>query len=125
MLKRDWLDPIRFQQVFWNIFSNAVKFSHRGGTIEVALRRSPAALELAVTDHGTGIEPAFIESIFEKFSQVDASDSRQRGGTGLGLAISKELVERMHGSIGLASSPDEGSTFYFELPIATDDYSGA
>jgi signal transduction histidine kinase len=73
-----------------------------------------------VRDRGPGIPEAFRDVIFEKFSQADASDSRQRGGTGLGLAISRELVERMGGSIGFESVEGEGATFYFDLPIATE-----
>jgi signal transduction histidine kinase len=119
------VDGLRLLQVLANLLSNAAKFSPSGSTVRVRVRLGEAVVRVEVSDHGPGIPESFRESIFEKFSQVDASDSRQRGGTGLGLAISKELVERMHGSIGLASSPDEGSTFYFELPIATDDYSGA
>jgi two-component system, OmpR family, sensor histidine kinase VicK len=72
-----------------------------------------------VHDQGVGIDDEFRTRIFSKFSQADASDRRQKGGTGLGLAISKELIEHMHGCIGFDSAKDQGTTFWFELPINT------
>lgn len=119
------VDSQRLLQVLANLLSNAAKFSPKDSFVSVRVSRSSTRVRVEVSDDGPGIPQSFHESIFDKFSQVDASDSRQRGGTGLGLAISKELIERMDGTIGLASRPGEGSTFYFELPLAANDYSGA
>jgi signal transduction histidine kinase len=73
-------------------------------------------VRVTVTDHGPGIPEEFRDRVFQKFSQADASDSRAKGGTGLGLSISKAIVERFGGSIGFDTSPDQGTTFYFDLP---------
>ena len=74
-------------------------------------------MRILVSDQGPGIPADFTARIFKKFSQADASDSRQKGGTGLGLAISKELIERMGGTIGFVSESQRGSTFWIELPL--------
>jgi DNA-binding response OmpR family regulator len=78
-------------------------------------------VRVEVTDHGLGIPAEFRSRIFQKFSQADSSDTRQKGGTGLGLSITKELVERMGGRIGFDSVEGQGATFYIELPIVTPD----
>jgi signal transduction histidine kinase len=74
-------------------------------------------VRVEVRDHGPGIPAQFRDRIFQKFSQADSSDTRQKGGTGLGLAISKELIERMRGSVGFESEEGRGSCFYFELAL--------
>lgn len=113
-------DGDRIIQVLTNLLSNAVKFSPRGSTVwlSVAQRQSPHlnAVLFKVQDQGRGIPADKIESIFERFHQVDASDSRQKGGTGLGLAICRSIVEQHGGQIWVESVLDEGSSFYFTLP---------
>jgi len=111
------VDSQRLSQVLANYLSNAAKFSPTGGTVEVSvIRIEDNWLRIAVQDHGPGIDNAFRERIFQKFSQADSSDTRQKGGTGLGLAITKELVERMGGRVGFDSTPGQGASFYADLP---------
>lgn len=111
------VDAIRLQQVLNNLLSNAAKFSPQGAQVEIAVHRRDGKVRVEVIDHGAGVPAEFHERIFQKFSQADSSDTRQKGGTGLGLAISKELIERMHGVIGFDSTPGQGACFYFELPL--------
>jgi PAS domain S-box-containing protein len=100
-------DTARLQQVVWNLLSNAVKFTPEGGEVAVRLARVPAGVELQVRDTGIGIPPEFLPHVFERFSQADATRTRQHGGLGLGLAIVRDLVE-LHGGTVRAESPGEG-----------------
>lgn len=112
-------DPQRLQQVFWNLFSNAIKFTPKGGRIEVLLKEVNSHLEVSVADTGKGISGEFLPYVFDRFRQADASTTRSDGGLGLGLAIVKHLVELHGGSVQAASSgPGLGSTFRVILPVA-------
>ncbi len=118
-----WLngDAGCLRQVLLNLLSNAVKFTHKGEVIlNVSLERregDTAWMRFAVIDSGIGIALEAQAQLFEAFSQVDSSASRQYGGTGLGLAICKRLVKLMDGTIGLQSQPGAGSTFWFTVPF--------
>jgi PAS domain S-box-containing protein len=107
----------RLTQVVTNLLSNALKFSPPGGTVEVHVAKAGLGVRVEVRDHGPGIPEEFRTRIFQKFSQADSSDTRQKSGTGLGLNISRALVERMGGSIGFETRLGEGTTFFFELPL--------
>jgi PAS domain S-box-containing protein len=111
-------DPNRLQQVFWNLFSNAVKFSPRGGQIRINLKRVDSHLEIAVADTGIGIKAEFLPYVFDRFRQADSSTTRRFGGLGLGLSIVKQLVE-LHGGTVTASSDGDGhgTTFTVSLPL--------
>lgn len=111
------IDADRFIQVLTNLLANAAKFSPAGDRVRVAINLTDDAVRISVSDNGPGIPPDFHHRIFEKFSQADSSDTRQKGGTGLGLAISKSLVESMGGEIGFESA-STGTTFWVSLPIA-------
>jgi signal transduction histidine kinase len=113
------VDPDRFVQVMSNLLSNAVKYSPPGGAVQVWSDRRGETVRINVRDHGPGIPEDFRGRIFERFSQADASTTRQKGGTGLGLHIAKRFVEHMHGRIGYESETGRGSTFWVELPVAT------
>jgi PAS domain S-box-containing protein len=111
-------DPSRLQQIVWNLLSNAVKFTPRGGTVQVLLSRGADTVTIDVTDNGIGIAPDFIDHVFERFRQADASTSRSHSGLGLGLAIVKQLVD-LHGGTVRATSPGHGlgTTMSITLPL--------
>lgn len=112
-----WGDPNRLQQCIWNLVSNAIKFTPKGGQIKVSLIRSGDQVEFTVADNGQGIDPAFLPHIFERFRQADSSSTRYHGGLGLGLSIVKSLVE-LHGGWVRASSDGlgKGARFSIGLP---------
>jgi PAS domain S-box-containing protein len=111
------IDAQRFMQVLANLISNAIKFSPVDGRVRLSVQRRDDRVRLIVSDQGPGIPAEFERRIFERFAQADSSDTRQKGGTGLGLAISKELIEGMHGQIGFYNNPDQGASFWIELPL--------
>lgn len=112
-------DPARLQQVIWNLLTNAVKFTPKGGSVQVFLQRINSHVEITVADTGQGIPPEFLPRLFTRFAQADSSTTRQHTGLGLGLAIVRHLVE-LHGGRVHASSPGEGkgATFTVALPLA-------
>ena len=110
--------PDRIRQILVNLLTNAHEYSPEGASIEVTARVVGADVEIAVTDNGPGIPESQLEHIFERFIRGDAGLTQRVGGTGLGLAISKSLVELHGGTIAVDSTPGEGSTFSFRLPVA-------
>ena len=110
-------DANRLQQVVWNLLTNAVKFTSRGGTILVRVAQTKEGVCLTVRDSGMGIDPAFLPHVFERFRQADSSTTRAHGGIGIGLTIVRYLVE-MHGGTIVAESEGlgRGATFRVELP---------
>ena len=109
-------DPDRLLQVVTNLLSNAVKFSPPNSTVSVMMRPGSAGVTLSVIDQGRGIPADKLESIFGRFQQVDASDSRQKGGSGLGLAICRTIVQQHAGRVWAERNPVRGSTFRVFLP---------
>jgi CheY-like chemotaxis protein len=106
------------QQVFWNLLNNAIKFTPKGGRIQLLLERLDSNVEISIIDTGEGISPEFLPYIFNRFEQADASTTRRHGGLGLGLAIVKHLVE-LHGGTVRAKSggAGKGATFIVSLPL--------
>jgi PAS domain S-box-containing protein len=110
-------DPERLQQILWNVLSNAVKFTPRGGKVESRLEQVNSHVEVTVSDTGAGIDPEFLPHVFDRFRQADGGIARTSGGLGLGLAISRHLVELQGGRIFASSEGlGKGSTFRIELP---------
>ncbi|HEX6632008.1 MAG TPA: ATP-binding protein, partial [Gemmatimonadaceae bacterium] len=123
-----WAEPLllvadadRMLQVLTNLVSNAIKFSPAGTQVSVTVEPDGGEALFRVADQGRGIPHDRLESIFERFQQVDSSDSRQKGGTGLGLAICRSIVGQHGGRIWAESIPGEGSTFSFTLPLPVAD----
>jgi len=111
-------DADRFAQVMTNLVGNAVKFSDENTVVRLSADVAGAEVVFAVRDEGRGIPADKLDAVFERFRQVDSSDSRVQGGTGLGLAITREIVEQMGGRIWAESEVGVGSTFRFTLPVA-------
>ena len=112
-------DSARLQQVVWNLLTNAIKFTPKGGQVQVLLQRVNSHLELSVSDTGVGIPANYLPHVFDRFSQKDSSTTRAFGGLGLGLAICKQLVELHGGSIRAASLGEgRGATFSVQLPLS-------
>jgi PAS domain S-box-containing protein len=114
-------DPGRLRQVLLNLLSNALKFTE-GGEVVVRISVSQTSAEATqvrfeVSDTGVGMGADVAARLFQPFSQADASTTRRFGGTGLGLAIARQIVELMRGTIGMRSTPGEGSTFWFDVPL--------
>jgi signal transduction histidine kinase/ActR/RegA family two-component response regulator len=112
-------DAERLQQAVWNLLTNAVKFTPKGGHVTVRLQRVASDIELTVSDDGEGIPASFLPHVFESFSQQDTSASRRHSGLGIGLPIAKHIVELHGGSIDARSDgAGAGATFVLRLPVA-------
>ena len=112
-------DSSRVQQMIWNLASNAITFTPRGGTVTVTLRRVDGSAEILVSDSGRGIAAEFLPHVFDRFRQGDASTTRLHGGLGLGLAIVRHLTELHGGSVAAHSDGEgRGATFVISIPLA-------
>ena len=105
-------------QALVNLLGNAIKFSPRDGRIEFVAERTAGSVVFRIEDNGRGIPADKLETIFERFEQVDASDARDKGGTGLGLAIVRSIVQQHGGRVWAESELGKGSKFYMQLPLA-------
>jgi PAS domain S-box-containing protein len=115
-------DPARLQQIAWNLLANAIKFSSRGGVVDVTAGRHGDSFRLVVKDRGEGIDPDFLPRIFERFSQQDATTTRSHGGLGLGMAIVKQLSDVHGGHIQAESrGKGHGATFTLDIPLSRSD----
>ncbi len=114
-------DGFRLRQVLLNLLGNALKFTERGAVVVELSAPAEGRVRVAVRDTGIGIAPAALATLFDSFTQADASTSRKFGGTGLGLSISRGLVEAMGGALSVDSALGRGSTFSFELPLPRTD----
>jgi PAS domain S-box-containing protein len=111
-------DAARLHQAIWNVVSNAVKFTRRGGSVTVAVTRKSGTIEIVIADTGSGIPPEFVPHLFERFSRAGSGQPREYGGLGLGLAIVKHLMELHGGSVSVESAgPDQGTTATLRLPL--------
>lgn len=111
-------DADRLQQIVWNLLTNAVKFTPKGGRIQVTVRRVESHVEIVVSDSGVGISKEFLPYVFDRFRQADASTTRTQGGLGLGLSIVHQLVDLHGGSVGVYSEGEgKGATFTISLPF--------
>jgi signal transduction histidine kinase len=116
------LDPDRILQTLTNLLSNAIKFSEPGKTVWLKNRVTEDRCLIAVMDQGRGIPVDKLQSIFEPFQQVDASDSRSKNGSGLGLAISRYIVKQHEGEMWAESIQGQGSTFFIDFPLVTIEH---
>jgi two-component system, OmpR family, sensor histidine kinase VicK len=112
-----WVDSDYIVQALTNLLSNAIKFSSSGGTVWLTVEKQGSEALFQVRDEGQGIPSDKLESIFERFQQVDSSDSRKKGGSGLGLAICRKIIEQHNGKIWAKSKLGQGSIFSFTLPL--------
>ncbi|MBE7366913.1 hybrid sensor histidine kinase/response regulator [Ramlibacter pallidus] len=113
-----FVDPARYQQIFWNLMTNAIKFSPEGGRVQVGLRRTGDRLLLEVRDFGQGIKGDFLPHLFDRFTQSDSPGNRRHGGLGLGLSIVKHLVDLHGGEVAAESAgAGQGTVMRVDLPV--------
>ncbi len=109
-------DANRLRQIVWHLLANAIKFTPRGGVVDLALESNDHAC-ISVRDSGPGIAPEFLPRVFDRFSQADSSPTRASGGLGVGLSLVRELVERHGGEIQVTNGKDGGAVFLLRLPL--------
>jgi signal transduction histidine kinase len=110
-------DPARIEQVLTNMISNAAKFSPEGSSVRIRVEPIENSVRVSVIDEGSGLSEDDRDRVFDKFSQVDSSDTRKIGGTGLGMNISKQIIQAHDGNIDYSKNSIRGTTFYFELAL--------
>ncbi len=111
-------DPVRLQQVLWNLIANGVKFTQLNGSVRVSAQRGPLQLQISVTDSGEGIDPEFLRHVFEPFRQAETPQTRTHGGLGLGLSIVRYIVEAHGGTVtAFSEGRGKGATFTVTLPV--------
>jgi signal transduction histidine kinase len=116
------IDRDRMIQTLANLISNAIKFSDPGADVLIRAHADDSRVVVEIEDHGRGIPSEKLETVFDKFQQVDASVSREMGGTGLGLTICKSIIEQHGGEIAVESIEGEGSTFTFWVPVIPERF---
>lgn len=119
-IPRVWVDAEKIGHVFTHLVENAVKFSPQGGAIRIELQQKPTELLFSITDQGKGIVQEYLDKIFDRFYQIDSSDTRTAEGTGTGLYLVKQIIEAHGGKISVESEPGKGSKFSFTLPSRKD-----
>lgn len=109
-------DAEKMHRVLSNLVSNAIEYSHEGGTVEIKAGKKGGNLDISVKDGGIGIDAAYHKEIFERFKQLDSGITKNHGGHGLGLSVVKAVLESLNGTIGVKSGKGEGSTFTVSVP---------
>ncbi|WP_167880939.1 ATP-binding protein [Methanococcoides sp. AM1] len=117
------VDPVKFKQILYNLLSNAIKFTGYGGSVTMGIDTTDKMISAFVKDSGPGISSGDLEKLFNPFSQLGSSNSREYAGTGLGLAIVKNFVEMHGGEVWVESEPGTGSTFGFNIPLYPENAS--
>ncbi|MFN3873176.1 MAG: two-component regulator propeller domain-containing protein [Ignavibacterium sp.] len=110
-------DPEKMEKIFYNLISNAIKFTPDKGEIKITINQFDSVVEIKIADTGKGISPENLKNIFDRFYQVDGSNTREYEGTGIGLALAKELIELHKGKIQVISSLNEGTEFTITFPV--------